>query len=159
VGIDFARAQIEAGADTIGVGDAICSQVSPRIYEQYILPRQQRLMQAIHGLGAVVRLHICGNITHLLAGIASLPVDVLDVDHMVDIRRVRDALGQNVTLGGNIDPVAGVMQGTVELIRQTTLETYRKVGNPFFVNAGCEIPPGTPPENLRALCEPIPYQE
>jgi len=30
------------------------------------------------------------------------------------------------------------------------------VGNPYFVNAGCEIPAGTPVENLKALCKPIP---
>jgi uroporphyrinogen-III decarboxylase len=24
-----------------------------------------------------------------------------------------------------------------------------------MVNAGCEIPPGTPEENVRAICEPI----
>jgi uroporphyrinogen-III decarboxylase len=31
------------------------------------------------------------------------------------------------------------------------------VGNPYMVNAGCEIPSGTPEENLSALCDPIPY--
>ena len=30
-GVDFARAQVEAGADTIGIGDALASQVSPRL--------------------------------------------------------------------------------------------------------------------------------
>ena len=30
----FARAQVDAGADTIGIGDAIASQVNPRIYER-----------------------------------------------------------------------------------------------------------------------------
>ncbi len=27
-----------------------------------------------------------------------------------------------------------------------------------MVNAGCEIPSGTPVENLRALCEWVPYR-
>ena len=35
---------------------------------------------------------------------------------------------------------------------------YAEVGNPYMVTAGCEIPSGAPPENLRALCEPIPYR-
>jgi uroporphyrinogen decarboxylase len=38
------------------------------------------------------------------------------------------------------------------------LRTYAEVGNPYMVNAGCEIPPGTPPANLKALCEPVPHR-
>jgi MtaA/CmuA family methyltransferase len=157
VAIDYAQAQVNAGADTIGVGDAIASQVSYDMYARLIQPREKRLMQAIRDMGARVRLHICGNTTHLLEGIADLPVDVLDVDHMVDIATARERLPKTVTLGANLDPVTEVMQSNPASIRQALYEAYAKAGNPFVVNAGCEIPPGTPDENLRALCEPLPY--
>lgn len=157
VGIDFARAQIEAGAETIGIGDAIASQVSPRIYHNLIQPREKRLIQAIQESGALVRLHICGNITHLLPGIAELGVNILDVDYMVDMAAVRKLMGRRVVLSGNINPAAGVLQGTPDSIRATLQKTYQMVGNPYIVNAGCEIPSGTPAANLKALCEPIPY--
>lgn len=158
VGVEFAKVQIEAGADTIGIGDAAASQVSPRVYQKLILPRQKRLIQAVKDLGAFVRLHICGNITHLLPGIAELNIDILDVDHMVDMAAVRQALGNKIALAGNIDPVSGVLRGTPETIRATMPKTYHTVGNPYMVTAGCEIPSGTPVENLKALCEPIPYR-
>ncbi len=157
VGIEFARAQVEAGADTVGVGDAVVSQISPAMYESLVLPRQRRLVAAIKDTGARVRLHICGDITHLLPGIAELPIDILDVDHMVDLAVVRETIPAEVALAGNLDPVAAVAGGTPESIREGVLACYRTVGNPFLVNAGCEIPSGTPPENLRALCEPVPY--
>jgi uroporphyrinogen-III decarboxylase len=48
-----------------------------------------------------------------------------------------------------------VMQGTPASIRAALRETYNKVGQPYMINAGCEIPSGTPKENLLALCEPI----
>ena len=153
--IAFAEAQIRVGADTVGIGDAVASLVSPRTYESLILPREKRLVEAIQSAGAYVKLHICGNITHLLDGIAELGVDILDVDHMVDISTVRRKVGPGVTIGGNIDPSEGVCRGTPESIRQTLLHAYQQAGNPFMVNAGCEIPSGTPPENLKALCEPI----
>jgi MtaA/CmuA family methyltransferase len=156
-GIDFARAQIAAGADTVGIGDAIASQVSPRIYNKLIQPREKRLVQAIQAMGALVRLHICGNITHLLPGIADLGVNILDVDYMVDMAAVRKLVGNRVVLAGNINPAAGVLQGTPDSIRETIRNTYAMVGNPYIVNAGCEIPSGTPEANLSALCEPVPY--
>jgi len=158
VGIDFAKAQLDAGADTIGIGDAIASQLSPETYEALIQPREKRLVRAIRQMGGLVRLHICGNITHLLPGIADLGVDILDVDHLVDMRAARNAVGNRVTLAGNLDPASGILRGSPASIRSAVRETYEAVGNPFMVNAGCEIPHGTPVANLQALCEPVPYR-
>jgi MtaA/CmuA family methyltransferase len=157
VAINFSAAQVEAGADTIGIGDAIASQVSSETYEKLIQPREKILVKAIQDKGAWVRLHICGNITHLLPGIAELGVDILDVDHMVAMEKVRNIVGERVALAGNIDPVCGVLQGNTQFIHKSVNDTYQQVGNPFMVNAGCEIPSGTPNENLAALCSPINY--
>ncbi len=155
VGIEFAQAQVAAGADTVGVGDAIASQISPAMYEKLVWPRQQRLTTAIQALGARVRLHICGDITHLLPGIAELPIDILDLDHLVDLALARERIPSRVALAGNVDPVSVVAQGTPETIRERVRACYAAAGDPFLVNAGCEIPPSTPRENLLALCEPI----
>ena len=157
VGVAFAHVQIHAGADTIGIGDAIASQVDPQTYEQLIQPRQKQLVAAVHHAGARVKLHICGNTTHLLPGIADLGVDILDVDHMVELPAVRDAVGPRVVISGNMDPVTIIQSGTPDTIRRAVAEAYQAVGNPYMVNAGCEIPSGTPPQNLSALCEPLPY--
>ena len=158
VAVDFARVQVEAGADAVGIGDAIASQVSLDCYQGLILPRERRIVEAIHDAGAFVRLHICGNITHLLPGIAALGVDILDVDHMVDMAAARRIVGSRVALCGNIDPANGVLAGDPAGIRAATQRTYAAVGNPYLVGAGCEIPPGTPHANLRALCEPVAYE-
>lgn len=156
VGLVFARAQCERGADTIGIGDAVVSQVSPDIYSELIRPRQVRLMQGIRDMGAKVRLHICGNTTHLLDQFTGLPIDILDVDHLVDLGAARRAMGPSTVLAGNLDPVAGVMQGRPDSIRLALTEMFAAAGHPYCVNAGCEIPAGTPVENLKALCAPYP---
>jgi MtaA/CmuA family methyltransferase len=157
VAIDFARAQIESGADVIGVGDSICSQLPPDFYADLVAPRQQRLFEAINAAGARTRLHICGDITHLLPCIKDLSVDVLDVDHLVDIAAVRRAVGNQVVLAGNLDPVTDLLHGTPEGIRRTVRDIYERIGNPMIVTAGCEIPRDTPHENLSALCEPVSF--
>jgi len=148
VALDFARPQVELGADTIGIGDAAVSQVSRDTYESLILPREQRLVAGLKAMGAKVRMHICGNITHLLPGLASLDLDVIDVDHMVDLAEVRKQLGPRPAIGANLDPVADVLRGAPETIRAKLERCYAEAGNPFLVNAGCEIPSRTPNENL-----------
>ncbi len=158
VGIAFARAQIAAGADTIGIGDAIASQVSPDVYRTCILPRERRLFTAIQEAGGLVRLHICGDITHLLPDLADAEPDIIDLDWQVDMAHARQVLSRDKVLAGNLNPVAAVKDATPDAIRDGVRGIYEAVGNPFLVNAGCEIPPGTANENLAALCEPLPYR-
>ena len=154
-GIEFARAQIEAGADTIGVGDAICSQISPDLYEEMVLPRQQRLCAAIKEAGGRIRLHICGQTRHLWNGYRQLPLDLVDVDHLVDMAEIREALGPEPVLVGNLDPTADLRYGDPARIRAGLVEARAAAGLRWMASAGCEIPSGTPVENLRALCEPM----
>ncbi|QQE12028.1 uroporphyrinogen decarboxylase family protein [Planctomycetota bacterium] len=157
VAIEFAKAQIAAGADTIGVGDAIASQMSADMYERLVFPREKRLVDGIHEAGGLVRLHICGNTNHILPVAASLGVDIIDCDWMVDVVKVRELFPKNTVIAGNLDPVEGIMESTPEKIHQNFIDLYHKVGNPYFVNAGCEVPMDTPKENLQALCKPIQY--
>jgi MtaA/CmuA family methyltransferase len=156
--IRFAEAQIRAGCDMVGMGDAIASQIGPALYEEFVLEREKRLVRAIQAMGAKAKIHICGDITPLLPGLAEIAPDVLDCDHMVSLAQARRAMPAGTVLTGNLDPVSEVQRGTPASIRAAVARAYAEAGNPFFVNAGCEIPPGTPAENLRALCEPIPYR-
>ena len=150
VEIAFARAQVEAGADIIGLGDAIASQVSPRMYRKYALPYEQRIFSAVHEMGALARLHICGNITHLLPHVAESGADILDLDWMVDIRRAAEIFGEYPVICGNFDPVAIMLQGTPEQVQDATLDCLQGGGPRCISAAGCEIPDGTPSENLLA---------
>lgn len=156
--IDFGKAQLRAGADTIGMGDAIASQVSAEMYAELILPRERRIVDALHAAGGLVRLHICGNITHLLPHVRELGADIVDLDWQVDMAEARRVLGRRTPLCGNIDPAEAVLRSTPAAIRKAVHDLYATVGNRYLVGAGCEIPVDTPTENLRALCTPVPYR-
>ena len=93
VAIAFAKAQIAAGADIIGLGDAIASQMSPKSYRQFALPYEQRIFAAVHEMGALARLHICGNTTRILADMAQSGADIIDVDWMVDMGQAAAIFG------------------------------------------------------------------
>ena len=117
--IAFARAQIEAGADMIGVGDAAASLISPDMYVEHVLPWEKKLVDGIHEAGATVKLHICGNISNTIEHMARTGADVIDFDWMVPVEKARKAVGEGITLCGNIDPSGVLLQGTpAELRRQ-----------------------------------------
>jgi len=150
--IKFARQQAAAGADMIAIGDAAASLIGPQLYEQLVLPYQKKLFAAIHELGPKVKLHICGNITDIIALMATTDADVIDVDWMVPLDYARSQVGQDITLCGNFDPAAVLLQGTPAEVTTAAQQCIAAAGSSFILMPGCEVPPGTPTENLRAFC-------
>jgi MtaA/CmuA family methyltransferase len=147
----YAAAQIEAGADIIGVGDAAASLLSRELYDQFIWPAEKRLVDRIHELGGRVRLHICGNTSHLLDAIGALGVDLVDLDYPVDLAVARAKMGPAQVLSGNLHPVQVVKQGTPAGITAALQSCEAAAGPWWAIAAGCEIPRGTPEENVIAL--------
>ena len=149
--IDFAQAQVRAGADIIGMGDAAASLCGPRFYEHLVLPREQRIIRAIREAGALVRLHICGDTNRILAPMGTTGADIIDLDHLVQPETVRREMGERPVIAGNFDPVAVLLQGTPGQVLAACRRCHEAFGPRFIVNAGCEVPPHTPMENVEAM--------
>jgi MtaA/CmuA family methyltransferase len=149
----FARAQIEAGATLIGIGDAAASLVGPRLYGRFVLPFECRLIHGVREMGARVRLHICGNTRKIAAGMGTTGADMIDLDFLTPMAEARSAIPEPKVLAGNLDPVRVVRDGTPEQIRAAIADCHRAAGNAYVACAGCEIPRGTPEANLRAMAE------
>lgn len=148
---NFAKAQVEAGCDLVGIGDAICSQVDADTYDTFVRDRHAELISFIHDCGVPVKLHICGNISHLLGSISKVGADIVDIDWQVDMDDARTKLGAEVVLGGNINPVS-VQDKTPEEVynlSKTLVDKYRD--QRYLLAAGCEITVLTPHANLMAM--------
>lgn len=149
--IEFARAQIRAGASLVGIGDAAASLIGPKFYERFVWAGECRLVRTIHEAGALARLHICGNTRRIFSGMGRTGADIVDLDFLAPIEEARAAMGGDQVLLGNLDPVRAVRDGTPDSIRAALDECHRQAGARYIVGAGCEIPRGTPPENLLAF--------
>jgi len=149
----FARAQVEAGADLIGVGDAAASLVGPKLYEEFVGPYERKLIDGLHAVGARARLHICGKTRRLFQWMGRLDAEIVDLDWMAPLGEARREMGPAQVLLGNIDPVAVLRNGTPELVRAAVGECHRQARARYIVGAGCEVVRDTPEANLRALCE------
>ncbi|MFH2132499.1 MAG: uroporphyrinogen decarboxylase family protein [bacterium] len=149
---DFAGAQIEAGCQIIGIGDAACSQISPAMYKEFVQPYHREMIDAIHTAGALAKLHICGNITHLLPEIKKVGADIVDLDWMVDLDLAFEQLGDGIIRSGNLDPVAVIERlSATEIGERTKTILEKEKHRPFWLSGGCEITIGTPVENMRIM--------
>ncbi len=153
VAIRYAMAQIEAGADTIGMSDAAASLIGPGLYGDFLVERQRRVLGAIKDRHpeTLTRLHMCGNTTALFPQMRSLPVDIYEIDFAARFEEARAGIGPGRTLCGNVSTITDLLEGSPEKVYDACGECHRAAGANYVVGAGCEVSPLTPPENLRAM--------
>jgi MtaA/CmuA family methyltransferase len=153
VGLTFARAQVTAGAELIGIGDAAASLIGPELYREFVYAHEQTLIDGVHQLGARVRLHICGKTRKLLPWLGRLRADILDLDWMVPLAEARERVGPDQVLLGNIDPVGVLRDGTPQRVEEELTRCHRDAGERYIVGAGCEVVRDSPEANLRAMLD------
>ncbi len=151
VELRFAKAQIDAGADIIGLGDAAASLISSRHYHEFTWPFEKKLIDGLRAMGARVRLHICGDTRHLLEGLGRLGCAMVDLDSQAPLDEARSKMGARQVLLGNIDPVRVLRNGTPESVYKAICECHRQAVDRYIVGAGCEVTRDTPVENFAAM--------
>ena len=147
----FAMAQIAAGVDIIGIGDAAASLVGPDIYNEFVWPYEKRMIDGVHAMGSLVRLHICGNMRPNVEAMGKLGAEIVDLDYPTPVEEARAAMGPRQILLGNMEPVGVLRNSTPEQVRDATLACRRAAGDRYIIGPGCEIPRDTPEENVRAM--------
>lgn len=115
------RNMVRIGADIVTLGDDYATNTgpmfSPDVFKELILPRLQRVVDAIHDEGGMAIKHSDGNIWPLLDMIVGTGADGLNPLEPVagmDMGEVKAAYGDRICLVGNIDCGALLSHGTVE---------------------------------------------
>lgn len=149
VSIAFARAQLRAGADAVTIGDhATGDMVSPRTYQDFLLPVHQEMVARI---GGPVILHICGNCADRLRLFVEAGFHAYHFEWQVDARMAVETVNHEMSLIGNVSNIEGLLNGTPE-------QVYRQAR--YGIEAGvdilapeCAIPLQTRLENLKAIVQ------
>jgi uroporphyrinogen decarboxylase len=148
-------AVVHAGADIVWIPDPVASgdTVSPKVYENWVLPYAQRLVHAIRKTGAKILMHVCGDTSDRLKTLASTGVDGLSLDSKVDFGSAREALGPDYLLMGNVEPTDPLTIGKPETVYEHSKNVIEQAGKEghFFLSSGCIIPDEAPVENMEAM--------
>lgn len=147
VTIQFAAAQIEAGADCILLADhATRDLCGPRMYEQYLVGLHRRLAEEIK---APVILHICGNTSDRIGMIAGTGLAGFHWDTKTgSSAAVRELAGNRLALMGGISNYK-LLRATPEEIAADSAAAIE--AGIDVVGPECAIPLTTPLKNLKAI--------
>jgi uroporphyrinogen decarboxylase len=153
--LQFIRLMSETGAHMTSNGDSTAGPelISPAMFRAFALPYEQKIVQCSHDFRLPYVLHICGNTNRIIDDMLATGADALELDYRTDATLARDKMRDRAVFVGNIDPSGVLALGTPALVEEKTRELLTVfLDNPRFVlNAGCALPPMTPPENLRAM--------
>jgi uroporphyrinogen decarboxylase len=151
---DLLLAEIAAGADAVQIFDTWGGLLSADEYRTFAVPAIRHIAER---LGAHKLLLYVKNAHHLLPLFGETGAGGFSLDWRISLSEAR-ALYPKHVLQGNIDPVllfspeAAVRERTRALIKEARALNG---GARTIINLGHGILPGTPPENVAALCDEV----
>jgi len=153
--IQFLKLMAQTDCDMLSNGDSPAGpeMISPEMYTKFAMPFEKRLADISHDLGLPYCIHICGNTESILDLMLETGSDAMELDYKTDVKKIYDTYHNKATFIGNIDPSGVLALGTVDLVKNTTVDLLNiySGSNRFILNAGCAIPPNTPSANLKAM--------
>jgi len=158
LGVQLAR----RGVDAVLISSAFAGAgfISPRQYEQFVLPYEAEVVARIKTRGLPVYTHTCGDIGDRLELMAESGIDGIDTLDppplgSVDLEDAKRRVGDRLFFKGNIDPVHTLLSQSREAVRRDALWRLN-VGSPgggYILSSACSVSPRVPPENLTVLVE------
>jgi uroporphyrinogen decarboxylase len=133
--------------------DHMPARIGLEHFEEFVFPYLSRVCAEY--AYAVKIFHICEKrIAHVLKRLADLGIDVLYF--AADISEVKNTIGGEVCLMGNLSPIELILTGNPIQIaaeaRRCIAITRERDGGYILAPSGAFIP-GTPAENIRALID------
>lgn len=152
--IEWGRAQIEAGAHGLWFGDCYGAShfISPGMFEEIALEPAKRVAEEYKKMGAIVIVHNSEESEAFLPLLVELGADVISVGPGIDIGRVKDLIGDQVCIMGNLDPIHVLAEADPDTVRRETLACFEKAGRAgYLFDTGECVPRHTPAVNMEAM--------
>lgn len=142
----------------IGFPDPVSSTslISVEQYRKFSLPYFKQNVDYIKKLGGGCGLHICGTSRALWEDLRDSGIGAFSLDNVEDLEEAKRVLGGTMGIQGNVPPVDVMRLGTPQDVLRSAKECIRKgwdSPNGFTLTSGCQMPVGTPEENMQALMD------
>lgn len=143
-----------------GGGAASSTLISPKLHEEFCLPYDRKLHQALHDLGFKITYHTCGGTRGIEELIVANGTDASETLAPVSIGgnqepwEFKQKIGNRLALIGGMDQFNVLSSGTHEEIRNMVFTLFEKVGyDGGYILSCADHFFDTPLENLRVYAE------
>jgi len=151
--IEYALAFKSVGANGLIIAEPAAGLLSPELCEDFSSKYVERIVEEVQDDYFMVILHNCGNTKNLVPSMIGTGAMGFHFGNAVDMSDIMPQIPWGRIAFGNIDPSSIFKNGTTEDVRAKTWEVLEKTFTykNFILSSGCDIPPGTPIENIDAF--------
>jgi uroporphyrinogen decarboxylase len=150
---EYLNCQISAGADAVQLFDSWAGCLTPTDYEQFVLPYNKAVIGGIKPGTPVI--NFSTGTAGLLKQIRAAGGDVIGLDWRVNLDEAWEAIGYDIAIQGNLDPVA--LFASPKEIKARAADILRRTeGRPGHIfNLGHGVLPETPVDHVIALVDSV----
>ncbi|MBR4073714.1 MAG: uroporphyrinogen decarboxylase family protein [Clostridia bacterium] len=155
---EYAKAYKNAGAHGIVMAEPVSGLLSPALEAEFSAPYVKKIVDAVQNDEFVLIYHNCGdNTPRMLDSITSIGAAAYHFGNAVDMEDILSKVSSDTLVMGNVDPAGVIRNGTPESVRKETLALMEKCAQypNFVVSSGCDIPPLSPWDNIRAFFDAV----
>jgi uroporphyrinogen decarboxylase len=150
--IDYLRAQVKAGADTVQVFDSWAGSLSPEDFRTYAQPYLLQIADALKDHAPVI-LFPKGS-WYALDELSRSSASGIGIDWSVSPKMARELTGNRITIQGNFDPAK--LLAPIPQIKKWVTEMIDGFGTQNYIaNLGHGITPNVPVDHARAFVEAV----
>ena len=148
----YLAAQAAAGAQALMLFESWAGLLAPREFTRFALPAVQRTLAALRSSNVPLIYYVNQGAT-LMPAVAALDVDVVGVDWRSELSQVRQVLGPDRAVQGNLDPAA--LFAAPEALRRHVDAVLDQAGAApgHIFNLGHGIWPDTHPDAVARLVD------
>ncbi len=151
VTIQYLHAQVDAGAHLVQVFDSWAGILGHEQYAEFGLKYLDRITEAIKDVPVTV---FAKGAYSSMEAIADLSCNTVGLDWNMNMKEVREAIGEKRTLQGNLDPCALYSDHSeVERMTNNMLDSF--ISKRHIVNLGHGVYPDIDPEKVKTFIKTV----
>ena len=152
--IDYILAFKETGANGVLMAEPLAGMLSPSLAAEFSTPYVKEIVEAVQDDSFAVIYHNCGdNVIYMAENIFSCGAMAYHFGNAIAMEDIMKKAPDDVLVMGNLDPVGEIKNGSPKSIHTSVYNLMDKCGGyqNYILSSGCDIPPTTPWENIKAI--------
>ncbi|MBW2505842.1 MAG: uroporphyrinogen decarboxylase [Deltaproteobacteria bacterium] len=151
----YLKAQAAAGAQALQIFDSWAGILAPVDFERFALPYVKRIIADLRQSTDVPIIYFANNGATLLELSKTSGADVLGLDWRVDIAKAVEHIGPDISVQGNLDPIALLLPEKELRARVAKILEGGRKARGHICNLGHGIHQFTPPAKAKIFIEAV----
>jgi len=153
----YVKEMKKLGTNGILMAEPAAGLLSGEMCDEFSSVYVKEIVDAVQDDDFIFILHNCGNTGQVTQSMVSTGAGGLHFRNKVNLSEALKETPDNILVFGNLDPVGIFKSGAPENVFYETIELLKQMVSHrnFIISSGCDIPPGTPAENIEAFFQAV----